>query len=343
VDEQLELLRAVARAVGVTPSVSRTDISVGRLYVGYRATMQRGRHWQLARNLLRPFVVRFWRRSVDAITVETWVNHRSERSKQKTRRGLPPRDITLNLELMRTKCMFNWAVDSKRIAANPLARCRPVKTRRRRESWFTREQAQRLIDHAHCLRWDHQQRTFKALVIVMFDTGLRISEALSLRWDRVTLRGTTTVVGKGAKTRMVAFTPRALAAMTSLGQHPDNPHVFVRWATGKLWSGRAVRDWFSQVVDAAGLHHVKADGDIALVPHVLRHSFASAAEESGATPDQIRVAMGHEDLATTQLYLHKHQADAAVKIAAIMSPRKSPRRADVGGARPNLQDTRRFS
>lgn len=311
--------------------------------MAYRATFQRGRNWRMARNLLRPFVVRFWRCTVVAITRETWDNHRSDRSKQKTRRGLPPRDISLNLELMRTKCMFNFGVDSKRCAVNPIARCKPVKTRRRRESWFTREQAQRLIDHAHTLRWAHQQLAFKALVVVMFDTGLRISEALSLRWDRITLRGTTTVVGKGSKARIVAFTPRAMEAITSLGSHPENPHIFVRWKTGKLWSGRAVRSWFRQVVDAAGLHHVKADGDIALVPHVLRHSFASAAEESGATPDQIRVAMGHEDLATTQLYLHKHQADAAVQIAAIMSPRLPPKRADVGGARPNIRDTRRFS
>jgi site-specific recombinase XerD len=103
--------------------------------------------------------------------------------------------------------------------------------------------------------------------------------------------------------------------------------VFVRWKTGKRWSGRAVRLWFADVIDAAGLHHVKVDGDIALVPHLLRHSFASAAEERGATPDLIRTAMGHEKLATTQLYLHKHQQDAAERMAAIMAPpRKPPRR-----------------
>jgi integrase/recombinase XerC len=327
-DDQRALLEAIARAVGVTPSDSTVrQITVGELYMLYKATKQRGRHWQMERNLLRPFVVAFWRKPVSSLTAESWDEHRARRSKSKTRRGKPPRDITLNQELMRAKCMLNWGVDTKRIGANPIARARPVKTRRRRESWFTAEQAQKLIDHAHTLRWDHQQRTFRAIVTVMFDTGLRISEALSLRWDRITLRGTTTVMGKGAKTRIVGFTHRALEAMNSLGRHPDNPHVFVRWKTGKRWSGRAVRLWFADVIDAAGLHHVKVDGDIALVPHLLRHSFASAAEERGATPDLIRTAMGHEKLATTQLYLHKHQQDAAEKMAAIMAPpRKPPRR-----------------
>ena len=298
----------------------------------------------MERNLLRPFVVRYWRSPVSAITSATWETHRAARSKQKTRRGLPPRDITVNQELERTKHMFAAAVDAGTLAANPLARCRPVKTRRRRGSWFTLEQADRLVAAADGLRWDHQRRTFRALVVVMFDTGLRISEALSLRWDRFTLRGTTSVTGKGAKTRVVAFTARALEAMNSLGRHPTNPHVFVRWLTGKAWSGRAVRCWFAQAIDAAGLHHVKADGDIALVPHVLRHSFASAAEERGATPDMIRVALGHEKLATTQLYLHKHQQDAAQRIAEIMSPRKPPRRSTIhdGAVRPRFQDTRRF-
>ena len=295
--------------------------------MAYRATRVRGRRWQMERNLLRPFIVRHWRRPVASIASSTWDEHRAQRSKQKTRRGLPPRDITVNQELERTKHLFSWAVDADMLAANPLARCKPVKTRRRRESWFTQEQAQRLVDHAHRLRWEHQQITFRALVIVMFDTGLRISEALSLRWDRFTLNGTTSVLGKGAKTRVVAFTARAIEAMNSLGRRPDNPHVFVRWKTGKVWSGRAVRCWFAQTIDAAGLHHVKVDGDIALVPHLLRHSFASAAEERGATPDMIRVALGHEKLATTQLYLHKHQQDAAQRIAEIMSPRLPPRRA----------------
>lgn len=317
-DEQLELLRRIAGAVGVTPTGS---VTVGTLYVLYRKSRTRGRSWQLERNLLRPFVVRFWRRQVASLTAADWKEHRAARSAQPTRTGRPPCDLTLNLELSRTRGMFAWALKAGTIARNPLAECKRVKTRTRRESWFTAEQIQRLIDFASCLRWRHQQATFAAIVAVMADTGLRISEALSLRWDRITLRGTTSVLGKGNKSRVVAFTPRALRLLSELDRHPD-PHVFIHWRRGNVYDASTVRAWFRKAIKAADLEGVKADGDFALVPHILRHSAASIADERGAPATWIQAMLGHAHLSTTQIYLHRDDADNALRMAAIMSDRR---------------------
>jgi len=312
-------LEAIARAVGVTPGVSGvTDVTVGRLYMARRTSAPRGRAWQMERNLLRPFVVAFWRRMASSLTAADWTRHRAQRRRQKTRLGRPPCELTLNLELK----------VAKRIVP-ALRDCRPVRTRTRRESWFTAAQVQALIDAGGSLRWAHQQRAFAALAAVMGDTGLRISEALGLRWDRITLRGTTSVLGKGAKTRVIGFTPRALAALAALDRHV-NPHVFVNWRTGRTWNASTVRAWFRTAIAAARLEGVKADGDLALVPHVLRHSFASIADERRAPVEWISNALGHSSLATTRVYLHRNEADAALRMAAIMSerapPQKSPTR-----------------
>lgn len=316
-DQQLGLLEAIARAVGVTPSVS--GVTVGKLYIARRASVPRGRAWRMERNLLRPFVVRFWRRLASSLGATDWRGHRRDRKRQATRLGRPPCDLTLNLELKATKRML--------LPARPFADCRPVKTRTRRGSWFTADQVQRLIDAATALRWDHQQRTFAAIATVMGDTGLRISEALGLRWDRITLVGTTSVLGKGSKTRVIGFTPRALAAMQRLGRHA-NPHVFVNWRTGKVFDASTVRVWFGTAIAAAGLEGAKADGDLALVPHILRHSFASIADERGAPPGWIQQALGHVHASTTAVYLHRDDVNAARRMAAIMGERRAPRRSE---------------
>jgi integrase len=163
----------------------------------------------------------------------------------------------------------------------------------------------------------------------MADTGARISEALSLRWDRITLQGTTPVIGKGGKTRVLGFTPRATRAMVGLGRH-SNPHVFTNWRTAKVYNASTVRRWFRDAIAAAGLEGVKADGDLALVPHILRHSFASIADERGARAEDIQAALGHEHASTTRVYLHRNEANAAMRMAAIMAKpaeRRPPRRA----------------
>ena len=315
-EDQQQLLEAIARAVGVTPSVKAVTVrrlTVGGLYMAYRATRPRGRAWQMERNLLRPFVVAYWREFPGAVD---WQAHRRARKRQKTRLGRPPCDLTLNLELAAVKRMLGKGSLS----------ARPVRTRTRRESWFTAEQVDSLIDAARALRWRHQQRAFAGIASVMGDTGLRISEALSLRWDRITLRGVTSITGKGSKARVVALTPRTLTHLAAIDRHLTDPRVFLNHRRHTTYNPSTVRAWFRTAIEAAGLEGVKADGDLALVPHCLRHSFASIADERGAPASWIQQAMGHASSQTTSVYLHREEHDAAIRIAAIMSQRRPPKK-----------------
>jgi integrase/recombinase XerD len=314
VGEQLRLLREIAAKIGVTLANDGIE-SIGLAYMRYRASKPRGRAWQMERGLLRPLILRYWRAPVSTVGPAQWEEHRRARRKQRTRLGRPPCELTLNLELAAAKRLLP--------ALKP---CKFVKTRTRRESWFTADQIDQLLEASSWLRWDHQQRTFRALVSVMADTGLRISSALSLRWDRITLRGVTSVVGKGAKPHVVALTPRAIDALSRLDRHHASPLVFTNWKTLKRFNPSTVRSWFRQAIKAAKLEGVKADGDLALVPHTLRHSAASIADERGAPAQWIQQMLNHTRLSTTQVYLHRSNADAALRMAAIMSGRRSAKK-----------------
>lgn len=308
----------------------------------YRATRPRGRPWQMERNLLRPFIVRFWRRAADSLAASDWDTHRKERRKQKTRLGRKPCDLTLNLELSRAKQMLTLGVDEGLLAAHPLRKAKRVKTRTRRGSWFTPEQIHMLIEAHRALRWDHQRRNFRAWATVMGKTGTRISEALSIRWDRITLDGATTVIGKGNKPRVIGFPSEALEAMAALDRHPSCPFVFVNWRTGKPYDQSTVRAWFQTAVQAAGLESVKARGDFRLVPHIMRHSAASMADSRGAPLQWIQNMLGHAHPETTLIYLHRDEESAALRMARIMSDRK-PRRAPlVRGPRRAAQKSERL-
>jgi integrase len=326
--EQLQLLQGIARALGVTPSVSG-GATVGSLYMRKKAGSPRGRAWRLRRNLLRPFVVRFWRREAASLRVTDWLEHAAKRRTEPTYKGKPPCESVINLELHAAKGLLNFGVDSELLDANPLRKLKATKCRRFRETWLTAEQFETLIAHADVL--DRRRADlFTAIAVAMLTTGLRIGEALRIRRDRITLTGTYVLNAsstKGKKARIVAFPSRALRGFDDVPPVGLSPFVFAsRFNDGKPYDPSAPRHWFRRVATASGLDTVVADGDVRLRPHDLRHSAASIADARGATATAIRDMLGHASLQTTERYLHRSREQSALAMAQIMGGRRPARR-----------------
>jgi integrase len=324
VDQQLELLQGIARALGVTPTASA--VTVGALYMRKKAGSPRGRAWRLKRNLLRPFVVAFWRRPAASLRPTDWLEHAAARRAATTRTGAPPCESTINLELHAAKGLLNFGLDSALLDANPLRPLKPVKCRRFRETWLTTEQFETLIAHADAL--DHRRaELFVALAVAMVTTGMRISEALRVRRDRIGLNGAYVITAartKSKKARIVAFTSRALQAFELVPPRGSSPFVFAsKHNDGKPYDPSAPRHWFRKVAIASGLDALVADGDVQLRPHDLRHSAASIADSRGATATAIRDMLGHASLQTTERYLHRSREQGAIAMAQIMEPRRA--------------------
>lgn len=143
----------------------------------------------------------------------------------------------------------------------------------------------------------------RALIVVMWRSGLRVSEALGLEMrDLDRQRGTITVRhGKGDKTRVVGLDAEAwgyldawLAVRRAAGLR--GPVVFVT-RTGKRVLPSYVRGLVPRLAKKAGIER-------RVHPHALRRAFAYELAESGVAVPVISAALGHESVATTAKYLN---------------------------------------
>jgi integrase/recombinase XerC len=148
----------------------------------------------------------------------------------------------------------------------------------------------------------------RALFQLLYATGLRVGELVSLDWGDLDIAAQVLrVLGKGGKERMVPFgRPAAdalrawLAAWDGVRKNADSSPVhepvFLNHRGGRL-TDRSVRRLLDRHVEAAGL----AAG---VHPHTLRHTFATHLLEGGADLRAIQELLGHSSLATTQKYTH---------------------------------------
>lgn len=150
----------------------------------------------------------------------------------------------------------------------------------------------------------------RTLIEVLYATGLRVSELVSLRMADVrTSEGYVQVVGKGGKPRIVPLGDVAAAwvrryvsdVRPALASRRDSPWLFLNAKRGTALS----RSGFWRLLKGYGR---KAQIRAHLSPHVLRHSFATHLLERGADLRAIQVMLGHADLSTTQIYTHVLEA-----------------------------------
>ncbi len=145
----------------------------------------------------------------------------------------------------------------------------------------------------------------RAMLEVLYGTGLRVSELVTLKAGSVEFEvGYLTVLGKGAKGRAV---PLGETALTTLRDYVDNwrplilkgrvsPFMFVTRRANAM-TRQGFWKILKQYASKAG---IKKD----ISPHMLRHSFATHLLEGGADLRSVQMMLGHSDIATTQVYTH---------------------------------------
>ena len=145
----------------------------------------------------------------------------------------------------------------------------------------------------------------QAMLELLYATGLRVSELISLRFQQIDFQGDyLTVTGKGSKMRAVPFGKWARQKLLRYTQE-SRPRLLKGKASAFLFlnrSGRALtRQGFWKIIRGYAL---AAGIDKKVSPHTLRHSFATHLLEGGADLRSVQTMLGHEDISTTQIYTH---------------------------------------
>ncbi len=148
----------------------------------------------------------------------------------------------------------------------------------------------------------------RAMLEVLYATGLRVSELVGLNIASLNLRqGVVRVVGKGGKERLVPVGQEALAwVVRFVGEgraalHGERTRVLFPSQRGR----QMARQTFWHAIKR---HALVAGIDQRLSPHGLRHAFATHLLNHGADLRAVQMMLGHSDLSTTQIYTHVAQA-----------------------------------
>ncbi len=142
----------------------------------------------------------------------------------------------------------------------------------------------------------------RAILELLFSTGLRVSELCSLNSDLDLTRDEFSVRGKGDKVRVVFLSPGAKSAIAAyLKKRGDfGEALFVGYGMGQ----DAARLTTRSIERIVKQHAVKAGITRKVTPHVIRHSFATDLLENGADLRSVQALLGHANIATTQVYTH---------------------------------------
>lgn len=221
------------------------------------------------------------------------------------KRGLSAATVRRRISALRQ--FFRFLLQENVRGDDPTTRLDAPKRARALPKTLTPAEIERLIAAAESAR-------DKALIELLYGTGLRVSELVSLPLRAAPRPGQAHMIieGKGGKERMVALGRPALAALeTHLAERaralPANEaqrEKAQRWLfpSASAGDGKLTRRRVAQILESAA---AKAGIDPARVsPHVLRHAFATHLVEGGADLRTVQSLLGHADIATTQIYTH---------------------------------------
>ncbi|MDM0069446.1 site-specific tyrosine recombinase XerD [Variovorax sp. J31P207] len=208
-----------------------------------------------------------------------------------------------NRRLTVFKRYYRWALREHRIAADPSLRLAPARQMPRAIKTLSEKQVDDLlaapeVDTPLGLR-------DRAMLELMYASGLRVSELVSLRVFELSLNdGVIRVLGKGSKERLVPFGGEARRWIERY-LHDARPLILDGQQTPDLFvtarGARMTRVMFWIIVKknalAAGIH-------VPLSPHTLRHAFATHLLNHGADLRAVQLLLGHADISTTTIYTH---------------------------------------
>lgn len=220
--------------------------------------------------------------------IRKWLFHLTEA-------GFKP--STINYRLSGVKTFFNFIMEEGYVTKNPAKDIPLLKREDRRPKYLNKKQL------THCRELVKENIMERALLEVLYATGVRISELIMMKKEDIVWDEKYIIIpkGKGKKERIVPFNwdcGEYLAAYLD-SRTDDFPYVFVNSRLNRVLHYNDVYKRFRYYSNQLGFR---------VTPHMLRHTFATHLVIRGMRPEIVQLLLGHDNLKTTQLYTKFHEA-----------------------------------
>ena len=240
---------------------------------------------------------------LDLATVRKYRVYLSNRVDEK---GMTLKRITQNYYVIALRSMLRYLLKNDVKTLEPSKIDLP-KAESRSLKFLEKEQVDRLVISTDTSKIEGKRD--RAILELLFSTGLRVSELVSLNRDKINLeRREFGVIGKGDKLRLVFVSDRAVASLTEYLKSREDIHnpLFIRYSGREIVENRGEK----MRLTARSIERiVKKYVKIARLPvdatvHTLRHSFATDLLTNGADIRSVQEMLGHKNISTTQIYTH---------------------------------------
>jgi integrase/recombinase XerC len=218
---------------------------------------------------------------------------------------------SINRKLSSLKSFYKFLLKTRQLEVNPLANHKALKVEKKVQVPFNQKEVEEVLQLLN-----NQKETFvsvrnKLIVELLYSTGIRRAELISLKEVDVNLQQKTVkVLGKRNKERIIPLLPSVIATLLKYkglktGISTNENNLFITDKGNKIYETlvyRIINSYFSQVSTKTKKS-----------PHIIRHSFATHLLNEGANLNSVKELLGHASLASTQVYTH-NSLDAIKKV-----------------------------
>ena len=232
--------------------------------------------------------------SVDSDIIRDWMESMMDKGDMAS---------TVNNCLCAVRSFFRFALARKLVRRDPSYNVKGPKKQKPLPQFMRENEMDRLIDLPQMWGETYSDMRARTIIILFYETGIRLAELVGLDDSDVDfVNHQLKVTGKRNKQRIVPFGEELKQTLADYMRQRDEQPLKQEEALFLNDKGRRITRGQVEVIVRKGLSQVTTMKKRS--PHVLRHSFATAMLNNGAGLESVRKLLGHESIATTEIYTH---------------------------------------